>query len=224
MSCVNPNSPEFKKILEIEPNFLLAEILYDKMMKEQSYKIYDDIFDLKEQSPIKKSREIIGETENWGYKKPREIAQVSDKQLRTLMNDPRYNKISDPEMQTKFNELANAIGEKEAWRDYFETKGIVRPSADVMQKLFERIEQEEMEMNEPLPEDSFDKPMPSIDEFINDFETLVENENKSKALAAAEKMSQQLNIPYEIITQEEMDQRFSDAPFYDLTRQYRKAF
>ena len=34
MSCVNPNSPEFKKILEIEPNFLLAEILYDKMMKE----------------------------------------------------------------------------------------------------------------------------------------------------------------------------------------------
>ena len=48
MSCVNPNSPEFKKILEIEPNFLLAEILYDKMMKEQSYKIYDDIFDLKD--------------------------------------------------------------------------------------------------------------------------------------------------------------------------------
>ena len=224
MSCVNPNSPEFKKILEIEPNFLLAEIMYDKMMKDQSYKIYDDIFDLKEQSPIKKSREIIGETENWGYKKPREIAQVSDKQLRTLMNDPRYNKIPDPEMQTKFNELANAIGEKEAWRDYFETKGIVRPSSDVMQKLFERIEQEEMEMNEPFPEDSFDKPMPSIDEFINEFELLVENENKSKALDAAEKMSQQLNIPYEIITQEEMDQRFSDAPFSDLTRQYRKAF
>ena len=50
------------------------------------------------------------------------------------------------------------------------------------------------------------------------------NKNKSKALDAAEKMSQQLNIPYEIITQEEMDQRFSDAPFSDLTRQYRKAF
>jgi hypothetical protein len=46
MSCVNPNSPEFKKILEIEPNFLLAEIMYDKMMKDQSYKIYDDISDI----------------------------------------------------------------------------------------------------------------------------------------------------------------------------------
>jgi hypothetical protein len=108
MSCVNPNSPEFKKILEIEPNFVLAEIMYDKMMKDQSFKLYDDIFDLKETVPVQKSKEIIGQTESWGYKKPNQISKVSDQQLRILMNDPRYNKIPDPELQTKFNELANA--------------------------------------------------------------------------------------------------------------------
>ena len=219
MSCVNPNSPEFKKILEIEPNFLLAEIMYDKMMKQQdqSYKLYDEIIDEKQATPIKQSKEILGSTEEWGYKKPKSIAQISDEQLRTLINDPRYNKISDPEMQTKFNELANAIGEKEAWRDYFETKGIVRPSADVLQKLFERLDQEELEMNTPFPEDSLDKPMPSIDDFINEFEAIVDDQNKSLALDAAEKMSQQLNIPYEVITQEEILERFPN-------QSYRKAF
>ena len=215
MSCVNPNSPEFKKILEIEPNFLLAEIMYDKMMKqqEQSYKLYDEIIDEKQVTPIKQSKEILGSTEEWGYKKPKSIAQISDEQLRTLISDPRYNKISDPEMQTKFNELASAIGEKEAWRDYFETKGIVRPSADVLQKLFERLDQEEFEMNNPFPEDSLDKPMPSIDDFINEFETIVDDQNKSLALEVADKMSKQLNIPYEIITQQEMEKRFPDQPY-----------
>jgi hypothetical protein len=86
-----------------------------------------------------------------------------------------------------------------------------------MQKLFERIDQEELEMNNPFPEDSFDKPMPSIDDFISEFETIVDNENKSKALDAAERMSQQLNIPYEVITQEEMNEKFPDQT-------YRKAF
>ena len=217
MSCVNPNSPEFKKILEIEPNFLLAEIMYDKMMKDQTFKLYDDIFDLKEQSPIRKQKEIFGATENWGYKKPSQVAEISDKALRTLMNDPRYNQISDPELQTKFNELAIAIGEKEAWRDYFETKGVVRPSEVVMQKISDRITKEEMAQDFSLDEDSFNKPMPSIDEFINEFETVVDNENKIAALDAAERMSRQLNIPYEVITQKDMSEMFPGEP-------YRKAF
>ena len=32
MSCVNPNSPEFQSILKKEPNFLLAELMYKKLM------------------------------------------------------------------------------------------------------------------------------------------------------------------------------------------------
>ena len=221
MSCINPNSPEFKKILEIEPNFLLAEIMYDEMMKQQdqSYKLYDEIIDEKQVTPIKQSKEILGRTEDWGYKKPKTIARISDKQLRTLMSDPRYNKISDPEMQVKFNEVANAIGEKEAWRDYFESKGIVRPSADIMQKLFDRVAEEDAEIErvKPFPEDSYDKPMPSIDDFIEEFETAVDNENRTIALGVAERMSQQLNIPYDVISQEEMSEKFPDQP-------YRKAF
>ena len=217
MSCINPNSPEFKKILEIEPNFLLAEIMYDEMMKQQdqSYKLYDEIINEKQVTPIKQAKEILGRTENWGYKKPKSIAKISDKQLRTLMSDPRYNKISDPEMQVKFNEVATAIGEKEAWRDYFETKGIVRPSADIMQKLLDRVAEEDAEIDRTKinPADSYDKPMPSIDEFINDFEAAVDAENRTQAISVAERMSKQLNIPYEIISQEEMAERFPDQPY-----------
>ena len=216
MSCVNPNSPEFKKILEQEPNFLLAEIMYDKLMQEQTYKMYDDTLEFKESTPITKEQELIGQTEDWGFKNPSEVALISDKELSLLMNNPAYNKIEDPVDQQKFNELANAIGEKEAWRDYFETNKIVRPANVVLEKLFKRLEDEEQNFQDTVNE-SMDLQLPSIDEFINQFEQVVEVENKARALDVAEKLSKQLNVPYEVITQKELEEKFPN-------QSYRKAF
>jgi hypothetical protein len=216
MSCVNPNSPEFKKILEQQPNFLLAEIMYDKMMKEQSYKLYDDTREFKEISPIENKKNLLGQTDDWGVKTPSVIALISDKELSRLINNPAYNKIEDPEDQEKFNELANAIGEKEAWRDYFETNKMVRPVNIVLEKLFKRLEDEEKSFQDTVNE-ATDLKMPNIDEFISEFEKIVEIENKNKALDAAEKLSKQLGVPYEVITEKELAERFPN-------QSYRKAF
>jgi hypothetical protein len=211
MSCVNPNSPEFQEILKQEPNFLLAELLYQKKMMEQSVQLYDDVRDLKSESPVKSKKEFIGETTNWNYPKVDSLMRLTDSDLIQLINEPKF-KITDPIDLEKFNELSNAIGEKEAYRDYFENNQVVRPSAVVLDKLNKRVASEDIDPINTI-DDLLDGPMLTADDFINDFNKVVQIENETVAIAVAEKLSKQLGIPYEIITMEDMQKLFPNQPY-----------
>lgn len=211
MSCVNPNSPEFQEILKQEPNFLLAEILYTKKMKEQSVELYDDVRDLKEVTPISINKDLLGETENWNYSDVNTKMQLTDSDLGALIASSEY-KITDPVELEKFNQLANAIGEKEAYRDYFESNETVRPSSVVISKLNERVKNEGIDPINSIT-DLIDGPMPNYKDFITDFNNIVQSVNESAAIDAAVRLSEQLNIPYEIITLAEMQSLFPNQPY-----------
>jgi hypothetical protein len=211
MSCVNPNSPEFQSILKKEPNFLLAEIMYDKLMGKQTSLLYDDVRDLKEPTINKKGKEFIGSTENWGYAAVNSNMRLTDQEVSQLKSRPEY-KITDPIELKKFNELANAVGEKEAYRDYFEYNQVVRTSDAVIDKLEKRMESEDFDPINTIT-DILEGPEFGIEDFIKDFNKTVEFANQAKALEAAEKMSEQLGIPFEVITLDEMGRLFPDQPY-----------
>jgi hypothetical protein len=211
MSCVNPNSPEFQSILKKEPNFLLAEIMYDKLMGKQTSLLYDDVRDLKEPTINKKGKEFIGSTENWGYAAVNSNMRLTDQEVSQLKSRPEY-KITDPIELEKFNELANAVGEKEAYRDYFEYNQVVRTSDAVIDKLEKRMESEDFDPINTIT-DILEGPEFGIEDFIKDFNKTVEFANQAKALEAAEKMSEQLGIPFEVITLDEMGRLFPDQPY-----------
>lgn len=211
MSCVNPNSPEFQDILKKEPNFLLAELMYDKLMKQSDIVLYDDVRDLKEQPTDKRSKEFIGQTENWAYSTVNSEMRLTDSALARLIKNPSY-KITDPVELEKFNELANAVGEKEAYRDYFENNQIIRTSDAVIEKLDKRLESEDFDPINSIT-DILEGPEFGLDDFINQFNNTVQAVNESRALDAATKLSEQLNIPFEVITQEEMERLFPNQPF-----------
>lgn len=211
MSCVNPNSPEFQDLLKKEPNFLLAELMYDKLMGQDNVVLYDDVRDLKESTPTKKGKEFIGQTENWGYTSVDTQMRLTDKALARLVKNKEY-KITDPIEVEKFTELANAVGEKEAYRDYFENNQVVRTSDAVIEKLDERLKNEDIDPINSITENLEGREF-GFDDFIKDFNNTVQAVNESKALEAAMKMSEQLNIPFEVITQDEMQRLFPDQPF-----------
>lgn len=102
--------------------------------------------------------------------------------------------INDVETKKKFDALASVVGETEAWRDFYEQNGVVRPPRLVLQKL---------EANENL--------LPNIveTEFLSDVEeedvnvdALVNEYNSNLAMSAIRSFSERLGIPYEIISQE----------------------
>ena len=211
MSCVNPNSPEFQEILKKESNFLLAELLYKKQMANQKVILYDDVRDLKTETPVNTKKEFIGETENWDYTNVDTKMQLTDQALGKLMSNPEY-KITDPVEVEKFNELSNAVGEKEAYRDYFESNQNVRTSAAVINKLMDRLNNDDIDPINNIT-DLLVGPMFDFDAIINDFDKVVQSVNESKAIEAAVRLSNQLNIPFEVITLAEMQKLFPNQPY-----------
>ena len=104
--------------------------------------------------------------------------------------------INDVETQRKFDALAEIVGEKEAWRDFFEQQGVVRPPRIVLEKIKQRQETEPEEMlfdaEDFLSDDVIEEPT----NIINDF-------NKTQALGVATKLSEALSVPFEVISQEQ---------------------
>ena len=211
MSCVNPNSPEFQSILKKEPNFLLAELMYQKLMGQQDVVLYDDVRDLKEETPNKQSKEFIGQTENWGYTSVDNNMRLTDKALKRLMNNPDYA-ITDPVDMEKMAELSNAVGEKEAYRDYFENNQVVRTSDAVLEKIEARLETEDFDPINSITDNENGREF-GLDDFIKQFDNTVQSINESRALDAAVKMSNQLGIPFEVITQDELERLFPNQPY-----------
>lgn len=211
MSCVNINSPEFQEILKTEPNLLLAELIYDKKMAEQKTKLYDDVREFKSETSKKTKPELGGVTEEWEFKNVKSLMRLTDAELKPLIDNKNY-KITNPVELEKFNKLAEAVGEKEAYRDYFEHNEVVRPASAVIEKINERIEKEDFDpinsIDESGTEESF-----GLDDFIQRFDSIVQVENENRSIDVAEQMSKQLGIPYEIITQEEMSELFPGQPY-----------
>ena len=141
MACVNKNSPEFKKILESEPNPLLAEIIYNqKFGKLNEQSLNEEELSVKETTPLSKSEiDFSNVSEEWSYKKTDALNEISNYVLSNLIK--KEGKPTDATDLEKFTQLSNAVGEQEAFRDYFENNKIVRPSSVVQEKINARIEE-----------------------------------------------------------------------------------
>jgi len=107
--------------------------------------------------------------------------------------------ISSPE----WNKLVDNVGLFEAYRDFFETDGLIRDPNTVLNKLKRREAAEERSSN--LNED------PSFVDIYNEFlsdvqsdpEAYIQQTKNSKAIDFANQLSNSLNVEYEIITPDE---------------------
>ena len=226
MSCVNPNSPEFKKILEQEPNFLLAEIMYDKALKQiDALALSESQESFSTEAKAKEKLNLFDSTENWDFKKPETKKTIDNDLLNALIASKELSVITDPVQLERFNQLSEIIGKKETYRAYFENNYQVPPSSYFFEEQ-DRMLEDSPSLVETYDKEveSFNKPMPTADDYINSLDELIVEENNSIALSAAEKYAQQLNIPYEIITREEFDKRFPNKPtskhFYSAGKVY----
>ena len=87
MACVNPNSPEFKKILEIEPNPLLAEIIYnEKYGQMQNENFANEEIEFQETKLDSKTKlDFSNKSEDWVYKKTDQINEIDNYVLDQLI-------------------------------------------------------------------------------------------------------------------------------------------
>lgn len=202
-TCINPNSEDFKNALKTEPNILLAEVAVDEALKNyDSFSPESEADYLKDDTVVKTTANsnslLYGETSNWEHKTVDKMPVLSDSVLKTLMNNPKY-KITDSVEAARMNELIEAVGEKEAYRDYFENNMSVRPSAPVVEKIIERLEQESFEEEQDLLSEV--EPEEVSDEIV--FKEILDAHNNLLAIGAMEKLSTQLGVPYEIISVED---------------------
>lgn len=223
MSCVNPNSPEFKEILKKQSNFLLAEVIYDRALKQIDALAMNE--SIVNEEKITEKLNVFDSTENWDFKKPQTQKIIDNDLLNLLIADKEYSAITDPVQLERFKQLEQIIGKKETFRAYFENNKQV-PTSDYFFKEQDKKVENVFDTNETYDRDveSFEKPMPSIDEYVDSLNKLIDEENNSIALIAAEKYSAQLNIPFEIITREEFDKQFPNRAtskhFYSAGKVY----
>ena len=206
MACVNPNSPEFKKILETEPNPLLAEIIYNEKYGDLLNENFNNEEMVLKETELSKSKlDFSAESDNWNYKKT-DAVEIDNYVLLELIK--KNGKPTDSLQLEKFNQVANAIGEQEAFRDYFENNKIVRPSSVIQEKINARIEESFETMADMMvdfgKQPSLETPADYLNFVKDNFNTIVEQDNQTVALNLAEALSKKLSIPYEIISDEDM--------------------
>ena len=206
-TCINPNSEDFKNELKSKSNILLAEIGVDEKFKNyDSFSPEFETEDLKEDSDnvLKKNNSILyGETSNWDFDQVEKMTQINDTLLYALKNNPKY-KITDPVTLNKLNSLIEAIGENEAYRDYFENNMSVRTSDVVIEKLLNRLDAEHAEDFNAFVSDQEQNQQDKGEKTdVTVFNEILNTHNNQIAINAMDKFSLQLNIPYEIITLEQ---------------------
>ena len=216
MACVNKNSPEFKKILESEPNPLLAEIIYNqKFGKLNEQSLNEEELSVKETTPLSKSEiDFSNVSEEWSYKKTDALNEISNYVLSNLIK--KEGKPTDATDLEKFTQLSNAVGEQEAFRDYFENNKIVRPSSVVQEKINARIE-EALEFPQDMIREFEKPPLETAEDYMDfvkeNFNNIIKSNNQLAALQLAQDLSEKLNIPFEVITDEQMQKLFPNQPY-----------
>ena len=234
MFCVNTSHPQFKVLLEqtgLHPDLLKAEVsIWMDQNNSDSFPTMEELqlsqmtaseramdpmaewlneFDTLEEPMFEteSSKELIDDFYDlpggWDHQTDRDqTTEIDDNNLFNLMNNPAIE-IS-PENKSKLAINARALGKNEAYRDYFEQNGVVRPASIVLDKLEQRYS--------PIAEESYDgiseTDAISEEDFIKDFERIVQTENSKKAIEKIQKMSLQLGVEAEIILPEELESRF----------------
>jgi hypothetical protein len=218
MACVNPNSPEFKKILESEPNPLIAELIYNKkygQLNEQSLNEEGLVFK-ETQVDLESEFNFLNVSDQWAYKKTDSVTEIDNYTLDQLIK--KQGKPENSEELEKFNQVSNALGELEAYRDYFENDNIVRPSSVIQEKIDARVT-EAFEsfadvISEPdIMQESMETPEDYLDFVGSKFKDIIKSDNEKTALELAMTLSDKLNIPYEVISNERMREMFPNQPF-----------
>ncbi len=216
MACVNKNSPEFKELLKQTNNdVFLAEFIYNETYgKLNQDTLNEEFIDLKQTVQRANNKlDFLAVTDKWNYERTDNISVIDNFTLDQLIQ--KEGLIEGSENQEKFNQLVNAIGKVEAYRDYFENSKVIRTSEVVLKKLKERIDKEDNSVFDKSP--IFDEaPMSEEAELkyvVENMTKIIESNNEESALKLAEALSKKLNIPYEIISDEKMSEMFPDQPF-----------
>jgi len=127
--------------------------------------------------------------------------------------------------QSKFDFTASVVSEKEALRDYIEQNGLLRPPSAIISKLKSQIV--DLAIESPVERtvgvlDSAEDFMTPTDIRLS-IQTLIRNNNKKNSMAAIQKFSDQLKIPYEIISPEralEITNKSNRKGFYSAGKVY----
>lgn len=216
MACININSPEFQKILEETNNdVLLASYIYNETYGDLTVDtLNEDSLDLKETTRLAGNKiNFAAQSENWNYQKTDAATIIDNFTLSKLIKSD--GQIVGNENQEKFNQVSNAIGIVEAYRDYFENNKVIRPSKVIQDKLEKRIEEDTF-MAKELPkldnEIDLTSDAAALKFVVSDFDNIIKQNNEASALKLAEALSNKLNIPYEIISQEKLAEMFPNQP------------
>jgi hypothetical protein len=234
MFCVNTSHPQFKVLLEetgLHPDLLKAKVsIWMEETNSDSFPTIEELqlstmsasermvdplaewldeFDTLEE-PIfetQSSNELIDNFYDlpggWDYQTDRDqTTEIDDHTLFLLMNNDSI--VISEEDKKKLNVNTKALGKNEAYRDYFEQNGVVRPASIVLDKLEQRFSPFTETSVEPAAElDAVNE-----DDFIKDFEKIIEAENSKKAIEKIQQMSKQLGVEAEIVLPEELESRF----------------
>jgi len=235
MYCINTSHPQYKALLKdtgLHPDILKAQIslwmeknnadTFPTVLElglstiKPSEKTEDPFQDFVDETigveeyiaPTKQDEKLIDNifdtsAANWEHTTDRDqTAIVDDQTLRTMMFNTGL-KIA-PENQRKLDALAQVVGMQEAYRDYFEQNEIVRPARLVLEKLEERYSIEADLITDVL------EGVPNITEedVIKQIQDAVIAENSDRAINQMVKMSNQLGIPVEIISQADLGPKF----------------
>lgn len=234
MFCVNTSHPQFKVLLEqtgLHPDLLKAEIsIWMDQNNSDSFPTAEELqlaqmtateramdpmvewlseFDTLEEPNFENdlSQELITNfydlPASWEHEKDRDqTTEINDHTLFNLMNNSSIS--ITPENKRKLTINAKVVGKKEAYRDYFEQNEVVRPANIVLDKLEQRYSPAiELPFEDTLEGDAV-----SEEDFIKDFQRIVQTENSKKAIEKIQKMSLQLGVEAEIVLPEELESRF----------------
>lgn len=164
----------------------------------------DGLFDSNEKD------DFFGVTKTWEHDTTNDVTKKLPKNvIGYLKGKPLNFKAGQKE---KFDELVKVVGYEEAFIDYVQQKNQVRNPETVLGKLLygSNVEFEGTSdtMFQRIPEDEVVDDITAVDQI----KTIIESENKSKAVTAMTKLSDQLGINYEVITQEEFKDLYPDQP------------
>lgn len=213
MGCVNRNSKEFQEILKFQPDVFLAEIEYQRKYNSTEAKLNTkdefatvEVVEKSRKNNPKQAQPILYTNEaEWDYDEKNDTHDVVDnKTLHSLINSPKAT-INDAETQRRFNIVKQVIGETEAYRDYFEQNRTVRPASIIERKIEDRESR-----SRGFEYDDFHRPG-DISDATNLITEAMKDENKLAAMNAMARLSEKLNIPFEIVSEEAARKKFGDS-------------
>jgi hypothetical protein len=127
------------------------------------------------------------------------------------------------EDEKKFNRLASVVGEREAYRDFYEQGEVVRPPEHVIRKLEKRAW--DLDSFQELPDPVRIEDQVKDDALLSkEFDSFINKINAQNSIDAITQMSNRLGIPFEMVSPEvsrEIRQSDKDIPgFYSAGKVY----